>query len=297
METIFIKKKQVKALKDGLTGGQAYERGEDGMMVVEAVLSFTVFIMVNLAIISLINIFIIHNKIQFAINTAANQISSYSYLASGIRDAEKTVENDFGEYAGNIDNTVNQVMGAMGDVQNTISSAGELAEDVQNLDADSAENVIGRLKQLGKTGSETKESVKAALSSSKELFSNPKQLLAGVLYILVDSGTDLLKGVVATAAAEWLTESVLENDREATDDYLKRYGIEDGYDGLDFSGSTMMCDEDKRIIDIVVSYDVSLKEFLFILPNYNIHMVQRASVAAWVDGDGKKVEKNGNLKN
>lgn len=33
------------------------------MMVVEAVMSFTIFLMVVLAVISLINIFILHNKI------------------------------------------------------------------------------------------------------------------------------------------------------------------------------------------------------------------------------------------
>ncbi len=66
------------------------KENESGMMVVEAVLSFTVFIMVVSAIVYLITIFTLHNKVQFAINSAAHEMASYTYLyqASGLRDAD-----------------------------------------------------------------------------------------------------------------------------------------------------------------------------------------------------------------
>ena len=53
---------------------------ESGMMVVEAVIGFTTFLIVCLTIIFLINIFMLHNRIQFAINSAAHEIAAYSYI-------------------------------------------------------------------------------------------------------------------------------------------------------------------------------------------------------------------------
>lgn len=62
---------------------------EQGMIVVEATISFMVFLMVVIAIIYLTNIFIVHNKVQFAINSTAHQLSGYSYLYQtlGVRKA------------------------------------------------------------------------------------------------------------------------------------------------------------------------------------------------------------------
>ena len=62
---------------------------ESGMMVVEAALSFVVFIMVCLAIVFLINIFTVHNRIQFAINSAAKEL----YLFDRGAGAERGYEN------------------------------------------------------------------------------------------------------------------------------------------------------------------------------------------------------------
>ena len=81
---------------------------QKGMMVVEAVITFTVFLMVVIAIIYLINVFIIHNKIQFAMNTAAHELASYSYIyqALGIRGAEQQIDADGKPYTTPIDDKI-----------------------------------------------------------------------------------------------------------------------------------------------------------------------------------------------
>ena len=85
---------------------------QKGMMVVEAVITFTVFLMFVIAIIYLINVFIIHNKIQFAMNTAAHELASYSYIyqALGIRGAEQQIDADGKPYTTPIDDTATQVV-------------------------------------------------------------------------------------------------------------------------------------------------------------------------------------------
>ena len=53
---------------------------EEGMMTVEAVLSLVPFIIAVLGIISFINIFAVHNKIQYALYQMTNELTSYTYF-------------------------------------------------------------------------------------------------------------------------------------------------------------------------------------------------------------------------
>ncbi len=109
----------------------------------------------------------------------------------------------------------------------------------------------------------------------------------------VDGATYTLKSIAGSAIAAGLTKHYLKQGEKSADDYLKAYHIKDGYSGLDFSGSTLLCDTDDtnmRIVDIVVEYDIDLQFLKLVLPKASLHMVQRVSVAAWVGGDDKKVE-------
>jgi hypothetical protein len=101
-----------------------------------------------------------------------------------------------------------------------------------------------------------------------------------MIYMGASAGSYTVKSIGATAAAAAVTKKYLD------DDYLLAYGVKNGYSGLDFSGSTMFCDEDMRLIDIVVQYDIDLKFIGLIMPEDSLHVVQRVTVPAWLDGDG-----------
>ena len=47
------------------------------------------------------------------------------------------------------------------------------------------------------------------------------------------------------------------------------------------------------MIDLVVEYDVDLSFISLVLPEKKIHVVQRVSVPAWLDGDGRTYEPGG----
>ena len=70
--------------------------GEEGMLTVEAVLSLVPFILVILGIISFIDIFAVHNKIQYAMHQMGNEISAYTYFYQGlgIRSADLGLKED-----------------------------------------------------------------------------------------------------------------------------------------------------------------------------------------------------------
>lgn len=276
------------------------ENAESGMMVVEAVLSFTVFIMVVVAIIYLTNIFMLHNKIQFAINSAAHEIAGYSYLyaALGISDAENTVEADGRPHTTPINDTANQVVDSLNKIETLADSLGGTAQSIENLEfsEESFQEVKNQFDQLKTDADAAIDSGKKSAAGLEDLFSHPKSLLAGVIYIGAYEIGYEAKSMIGRAAAAGLTKKYLEQGDLSADEYLRSYGVKDGYAGLDFSGTTIFCENKEgagRMIDIVVSYDIDMSFLAFIIPDPRIHVVQRVSVAGWVDGDGEKLKDYG----
>ena len=53
---------------------------QSGMITVEAVLCLIPFMLLILGIISLINVFIVHNRIQYALYGAGSELGSYTYI-------------------------------------------------------------------------------------------------------------------------------------------------------------------------------------------------------------------------
>ena len=246
---------------------------QKGMMVVEAVITFTVFLMVVIAIIYLINVFIIHNKIQFAMNTAAHELASYSYIyqALGIRGAEQQIDADGKPY-----DTATQVVDTLNKIQTLSKSVSNTATAVKQLEVsqDSIKDAYNSAKQTYEDGKATVESTKKSVQQVTDLFSDPQSLLVGVIYMGASG---------AQAAASVLTKQHLGDN---ADEVLRAYGVKDGASGLDFSGSTMYCDKDKKMIDFVVQYDIDMSFIRFVMPK-DIHVVQRVTVPAWLDGDGR----------
>lgn len=298
-----MSKKEIYACRSIQQKRQNPDDCESGMMVVEAVLSFTVFIMVSVAIVYLTNIFIIHNRIQFAINTTAKQIASYTYLYEGLglRDGDKKLQEDSDTYVKPIDDTASSVLKAYNDIQKTLNDTQGLADTVNDISPDKVGSVLSQIETVTDDVKTSGASIKSSTEQLSELFSDPDSLLAGVLYAAGSGGMYAIKGAVAAGAAKALTKGSLSVNggnksgvqAVTADEYLKSFGIKDGYNGLDFSGSTMLCDKDRRMIDIVVQYDIDMSFLSLIIPDARLHVVQRASVPAWVDGDGASLPDKG----
>lgn len=264
---------------------------QQGMMVVEAVLTFTVFVMVVIAIVYLITIFTLHNKIQGAINATAHEIAGYTYLYQvlGVRAAEQTLDKDGQAYTQPIDDTAAQVVDSINKMQGLYTDVENTQNTIQNLEISqqSFENVYQQAERTINDASDTVESVEKSVQDVTNLFSDPDSLLTGMIYMGASAGRYAVKGAAAQTAAGLLTQKYLEDNMRDADAYLRAYGVKDGYKGLSFSGSTMFCDPDMRLIDIVVQYDVDLKFIGFVMPEDTLHVVQRVTVPAWLDGDGK----------
>lgn len=267
---------------------------EKGMMVVEAVLTFTVFLMVVLAFLYLIPIFMTHNKIQHAINAAAHEISAYSYVytALGLQSAEGAITEDGAPHTKKIDDTVTQVVDSLNRIQGLREDVSGLGNSLQevSMSPEYLETIWGQADNLAGDATQTVESVQKSVQDVTALFQDGKSLLAGMIYMGVSAGIHELKGAGAMAAAWALTRKYLSSENQDADAYLKACGIAEGYQGLNFSGSSMFSGEDKRLIDIVVQYDIDLGFLKLVMPGKKLHVVQRVSVAAWLNGDGNTVD-------
>ena len=264
--------------------------GQSGMIVVETLISFTMFVIVVCLIIYLINIFTIHNRIQFAINSAAQEISSYSYLyqVTGLRSAAQEVSSDGSSYVSSLDETAEQIVETLNKVQTLSSDFDGVSSSISELEvsSDSISNVQSALSTLVSDAQSTGSSISSSVSSLKTLLSNPSDLVVGLIYLGADGLSYTAGKLIGTVLAEALTEKYLENGDVSANVYLKSYGITDGYSGLDFSGSTVFCDDDNRMIDIVVEYDIDLSFAQLFIEDAKLHVVQRVTVPGWVDGDG-----------
>ena len=262
---------------------------EQGMIVVEATLSLTVFVVVLAAIIMLINLFTIHNKVQYSITQAATEIASYGYLydAFDLRAADQQINADGAASAGAVDDTVSQVIDSIGALEELYGSG----QSVASGNSDSVEAAVSGLVQQTQG---TYDSVKASAEMLADLFSNPQDLLNGLIYMGINRAGEFAKSVIAASAGKALAEKYLDmsyvsEDGRSADAYLRSYGVVDGFDGLDFSKSTLFCDPDYRMVDLIVEYDVEIPMLNLLGISPQLHVVQRVSIPAWT-GDGSGYE-------
>lgn len=266
-------------------------KNESGMITVEAVLSLVPFILVVLGIISFTNIYLVHNKIQYALYEAGSDLSAYTYLyqATGLRTADLGLKNDIDKNTEQLNSTISQIQDFMGKVEDSKKA-------ISNVQSGGWSNGYENGKQAYETGKESLESGKNAASSIRDTLSDPKELLCGLVFKGIELGEDALKGAFAELLANgmieiYLDQSFLDSRPQSADEWLKSFGVKDGLSGLDFSKSEFLMDDNYRMIDIVAEYDIEVYCFKLFLKDPTIHVVQRCSIPAWLDGDGVSYKK------
>ena len=259
---------------------------EKGMITVEAILSLVPFILVILGIISFINIFMVHNKVQYAMYQAGNELTAYTYFyqALGLRDADLGLKADIDRETAELDDTIAKTTDFLDQLDTLTGSA----KKVGSGDLGELENTMNQAQGTVQAG-------QAALSSGWELISDPQDLLRNLVYYGIEAGETALKGwlmevISRSMLPAYLDSSFSPSNPMNADQYLKSFGIVNGVKGLDFSNSTAFTDEDYRMLDLVVEYDMEIFYFKLFFKNPAVHVVQRCSIPAWLDGDGVHYE-------
>ena len=239
---------------------------EQGMMTVEAVLSLVPFIMVILGIISFTDIYRVHNKIQYAMYQVGSELSGYTYFyeALGLRSADLGLKSDIDAQTESVDTAINHISDFVGDI-NSLSTS-------------------------------SMESGQAVGEDISEFASDPKSLLRGVVYLGIEAGENTGKQMLISwlgggMMEKYLDESYLPSSARDADTFLRKCGVIDGLSGLDYSNSRLFQDSGYRLIDLVVEYDLEIHMFKLFLKDPTIHVSQRVTIPAWLDGDGVKYTK------
>lgn len=260
---------------------------ENGSVVTEASIVLPLFVITVFLIINFVNIFSLHNKIQFAINSVAHEMASYLYLDSAlhIHQTVDGISGDGEDYTQPIDAASDDILACLKSIQDLKGDVQAVTSQVANpdLSQQGIENIKDQTEQLKNDANDTKEKTQTALEDVKNLAENSKETAIGVGYIGYDAIIYMIRDGAGSLAAKGLIGKYL------SDEYLKVYGVKDGLSGLSFSEASIFNDEDSRMVDIVVQYDVSLKYFSWILgvDKPKVTIVQRVTVPAWLDGDGQ----------
>lgn len=89
----------------------------------------------------------------------------------------------------------------------------------------------------------------------------------------------------------YLDESSAKAQVDVADEYLIHCGVKDGIKRPEFKNSSFLSDDQYRMIDLVVEYDIEVYFFKLFRKDPTIHVVQRCEVPAWLNGDGVKYSK------
>ncbi|MCR5674086.1 MAG: pilus assembly protein [Lachnospiraceae bacterium] len=273
-------------------------RDEHGMMAVEATLTLTLFLLMVAFIVNLINVLTVHNRIQYALNAAAHELSAVSYASLIVQKGKRQVHGDFDPYAKPIADTGSQFFDAAEKISNVAVQMQAFADDVQNFGYDgSPGGMYGDFQQIGndfdsllESGEEAYDSSATFLEMGGNLISDPHSTMVGLIGMAISGGLYGLDQLAGKGLAYALTGSFLGLEStgfekiDNADAWLRRYGVKNGYKGIDFSGSIVFQDGGPEIV-FCATYEIDVKTFLPVSPKPTICVSNRAVAAGWLDGD------------
>ena len=250
-------------------------KDQNGYIVVETIGCFVLFVMLMGVILSFINVVTLQARVHYAITQAAQTLSMYCYAfeTMGVADemmqiseTNEKFEASADEFKGNINGVIDGIM---------------------NLSPD----------QIGASG---EAAIDQASGWASAIEADPKAALQNVIqYGIGEVGKKSFEMLVLQP----LVGRYLANGGVSGDEYLKRFGVEDGVKGLDFydfstldlnttgNNDSVLLTSDGNV-KICVSYDVSLRFFDAVVPfaEPKLHITQEAITRAWLGGRGEGYE-------
>lgn len=234
------------------------KKTEEGYIVVETALSFTLFILLVVSILSLINIVTIQARIHYALTQTANELSMYSYVldALGLSGDIKGLDKTGHEVQEKIDGVIEDLKTIERGVTTVPGSTGAFFD---NLDA-------------------LTDAVRSLSNTAGEIADDPK----GTFVKVVRYGLNGAKNYgMQELVIRPMIGKYLKNGTQDGEEYLNSCGI-NGLDGLEL-GKCVFIDS-KGDITIVASYDIDYSFGLLPLSFTKIHVEQTAKTSAWLGG-------------
>jgi hypothetical protein len=244
-------------------------KDEHGYIVVETTISFMLFVLLNLSILSLINIVTVQARIHYAMTQAAETISMYTYT-----------------------------LDAMGVADHLVTSAqkAEKAESEINTFKSNVNSVISALESLDISGLYTagQTTYSQVSSFAGSVQDDPEGMLQLFLNYGVQEGLDILfEQAVRPLVGRYLT-----NGEMSGDEYLTAAHVVGGLSGLDFNDFDLLdlkttSSNDSRFltgdgdVKLVVKYKIDYTFGALPLPFTELEITQEVITKAWLSGYGE----------
>ncbi|MBQ9975816.1 MAG: hypothetical protein IJP16_04835 [Clostridia bacterium] len=254
---------------------------ERGSVTVEAAISLTTFMFAIVTILTIMNICIVQAKISVAINSAAKELSQYSYLyaITGLNESHSAISKSAEETKKDIDSTVSDVNAVFTEIQN-------LGNSTEKLEA---QDYSGFLNDVEASAANVKDSAGSLKNTVTKMAEDPKGVAFGIAKIAANDG---LNFAMSKLVAEPLSKVLCKKNLVSTkggevEEYLKGLGVVPSatgsyMDGLDFSGSTIFPDGSNEI-KVHVEYKVKAISLLPIDATFTFS--QTAITHGWLAGE------------
>ena len=227
-------------------------RDENGYIVVETVMSFTLLIIVMVVIMSLINIVAVRASVQNAITQTSLELSTYAYITTLLTD----ISDD--------DETKSEI----GFINVSKDVVKGLSDGITNFAHGVASKFTGLL--IDQDAGKLMEKLNGASNKAGR--------------------DEIMQDEVGRIFVKYLCHDLLDAESQAND-YLLRYGVVDGLDGLEFKSSdgsvvSTMRDEEGDTI-VIVSYKIRFNIFRILQLPLNLEVQQTAKTKAWIGNNNK----------
>ncbi len=254
-----------------------------GSLTVEASLSLIIFIFAFLSILYLCKFAKAQVVLQHAVNQTAKEISQYSYITNklGLKndktEGNKTIEDT--------DKMISEVVNLIKVVNTEKVRIEDLDINRNDIVIDDYYDAIKTYKKYDEAGNTIKDSyenieeaTESLIGNAKEYLKDPKALLNGFVAIAKNEIADFaVSKYIAAPMSKLLIQKYLPTDSQSADMYLRRLGVDNGLDGLNFDTSTIF--KDGSNINITLIYNMSLNIPLF--PKKTLCFRINASTIGW----------------
>lgn len=250
------------------------ENKESGAIIVEATISLSFFIFTMFIIYSIVDICYIQARMNIALSYAAQNISQYSYLYYKTGTSEVVQKNS--DNASAAKSTINEVKDGLGSLQGAIGATYDSAN------SGDLQGTIDGINQTLETGKADKQLAQNIYQSIKKAPGAAAFSLASVaIEYAGNKACDMIgAGMGKAFAAQNLQNGVLD-----TDQFLKKYHVVDGVNGLDFSDTTYLSNDTHDDVFLRCKYTVQVPFSKWI--DIPLEFEAKAHTRAWGAGVSK----------
>ncbi|MCX7746829.1 MAG: pilus assembly protein [Clostridia bacterium] len=257
-----------------------------GSVTVEATLVLPIFISVVVCIAFIIKLIYVHEVMQHAISGAADEMASYSYLyeVTGIKDLHDEVRDGMDKSAQVFEKHKSTVLNSFDMFQTSSGKAVDSASGgLEAVSGGDINQAAASAEEVKKQVEKARESIRNISKVAGEIKKNPMREIKSILSLFGRNVFREIKNEFFVALVKLhMSKYLAVEDQLSANQRLMGFGIEGGFEGLNFEKSNFFKSKQEEDFDIIVTYKLKIPVPFNVLPRFN--MVQRATVKAWLDG-------------